>query len=159
MDYDLQTMRFLPYFQLSLNIYGKRKHAFCILRRERDIGLIVEVEENSNRNVDLAPHLVAAEIAAFQGLSPDHQRTNPLFFSIGSFPTFYRIRVTSALAEKLCKGAQPMFTTHIEKHTPSVTESLADGRSHCRIEPNFGSAMKVSKRYLSVSVSLIPSNT
>ncbi|KAG1780204.1 hypothetical protein EV702DRAFT_1194346 [Suillus placidus] len=96
-----------------------------------DDGRILLVQENkirgSTRNP--LPQVVAEAIAAFGENNRilvelgEHYRqsiTIPAITMQGTYPTFYKIKVTSKLAKAVRKGYYPVIQTTVHRHIPSL---------------------------------------
>ncbi|KAJ3807985.1 hypothetical protein EV368DRAFT_44212 [Lentinula lateritia] len=116
---------------IPLWICGEQCHAetdVCIVDSD-DILLLIEEDKRHKELKDPEPQLIAEAIAAFQmnnfrrerllGQAPIASKVIPGITLIGSSPTFYKIPVTTELAEAVSLGEYPTPTV-VFAHLPTV---------------------------------------
>ena len=115
--------------EIPLAICGETRNAktnVCIVDTD-NILLIIQEEK---RQEDAEPQLVAEAIATFQadcyrrthvlGQDPITHKVIPGITLFGTFPTFYKIPVTTALAESVSSGIFPEECTIVHAHRPQL---------------------------------------
>ncbi len=104
---------------------------------EDKILLLVQEEKRFDEHDDPESQLVAEAIAAFQHnnivremdlhLPKLDEVTFPAIVLYGTFPTFYKIRVTSDLDIAVVTGTYPADTTIIHRHIPRLPRRHSEG--------------------------------
>jgi hypothetical protein len=120
---------------IRLFMCGKYTHAktdVCIIDEE-GILLLIQEDKSHVRPSDPEPQLIAEAIAAFQynnnirvgrlGLGDLQEYTFPCITMIGTYPTFYKIRVTEELDDAVRLGRSSEFETLVEKFNPIDDET------------------------------------
>jgi len=109
----------------------------CIQNVNSEILLLVQEDKTHINPADPEAQLVAEAIAAFQANNATRQRD--LFFPplksyifpgitmIGTFPRFYKIKITEELDQGVRFAHYPTMKTVIERHTPRVPRRRSDG--------------------------------
>jgi hypothetical protein len=109
----------------------------CLLGVGSDILLLVQEDKTHIYPSEPEPQLIAEAIAAFQ--TNNRRRENDLFLPplaeqvfpgiamIGTFPRFYKIRVTNALERCIRYGEYPAEQTIVYRHTPRVPRRRSEG--------------------------------
>lgn len=123
----LRTRKDIP-----LLICGEYRHAktdVCLLANGTDILLLVQEDKRSfeEHGSDPEAQLIAEAIASFQEnnkirralkIAEQSEALIPGIVMIGSFPTFYKIRVTQELAKAVAHGTFPTERFIVYSHTP-----------------------------------------
>jgi hypothetical protein len=109
----------------------------CVLDPGSDIYLLVQEDKSHIRPQDPEPQLIAGAIAAFH--SNNAKQVNDLFTDpfptmvipgitmTGTFPRFYKIKVTADLERCVRYGQFPAVQTIVYRHTPRVPGRRSDG--------------------------------
>ena len=109
----------------------------CVLDADSRILLLVQEDKTHIHPQDPEPELVAEAIATFQ--SNNAKRVDDLFLNplqttvlpgitlAGTFPRFYKIRVTADLDHCVRHGLYPATPTIVYRHTPRVPRRRSDG--------------------------------
>lgn len=102
----------------------------CLLDEKFLVLLVVQEDKNHISPMDPEAQLIAEAIAAFQEnnnrrgqwlyLNPLQVQIIPGITMIGTFPTFYKITVTSELSACVEQGQYPATQTVVRRHTPCV---------------------------------------
>ena len=111
----------------------------CLYRgsgQDNSISLIIQGDK---RHEDAEPQLVAEAIAAFQtkcyrqthvlGQDPIVRKVIPGITLVGNLPNFYKLPVTTALAESVASGIFPEECTIVHAHHPELARP-----AHCLSE-------------------------
>ncbi|KAK2463730.1 hypothetical protein APHAL10511_004223 [Amanita phalloides] len=125
---------------IRLNMCGEQVHAktdICVLDADSEILLLAQEDKSHINPQDPEPLLVAEAIAAFQAnnairvndlfLEPLESVVLPGITMSGTFPRFYKIRVTTELNYCVRHGLYPSTETIIYRHTPRVPRRRTDG--------------------------------
>ncbi|KZP02904.1 hypothetical protein FIBSPDRAFT_808267 [Athelia psychrophila] len=117
---------------ILLTICGPQCHTktdVCIVD-EDDFLLVVQEDKRHMELKDPEPQLIAEAIAAFQtnntgrtwvlGQDPMMTKVIPGITLVGSSPTFYKIPVTTELAQAVALGEYPATPTIVYAHLPDV---------------------------------------
>jgi len=120
---------------MVLHVCGEARSAradICLLSRE-EVVLLVQEDKRFRSEADPEPQLIAEAIAAFQrnrakrergrGQQPLEEAVIPGVVMVGARPTFYKVRVTSELANAVMGGRYP------ERQTEVLTCPLESGGS------------------------------
>jgi hypothetical protein len=119
---------------IRLFMCGKYTHAktdVCIVDKKRILFLIQE-NKSHIRFSDPEPQLIAEAIAAFQhnnerikylGLEEIREHTFPCITMVGTYPTFYKIKITRELDKAVRSGKFPVSKTLVERFNPIDDES------------------------------------
>ncbi|KAJ7484046.1 hypothetical protein B0H11DRAFT_1196636 [Mycena galericulata] len=113
----------------------------CILDSSNDILLLVQEDkrlpDNSN---DPEPQVIAEAIAAFQRNNHTRERelhlhaldrmVIPAITMYGTFPTFYKVTVTTSLNDAVKTGVFPAVATTVYRHIPRLPRRNSDGMKH-----------------------------
>jgi hypothetical protein len=125
---------------IRLSMCGEQVYAktdVCVLDADSKILLLVQEDKAHINPADPEPQLVAEAIAAFQ--ANNEKRVNDLFLDplrdkvfpgitmTGTFPRFYKIRVTNDLDHCVRHGLYPATKTTVHRHTPRVPRRRSDG--------------------------------
>lgn len=115
---------------IPLWICGELRHAktdVCIVDSD-DILLLTQEDKRHKEQKDPEPQLIAEAIAAFQannnrrtrvlGQDPIKAKVVPGIILVGSSPTFFKVPVTSELAEAVALGEYPATPTVVRAHLP-----------------------------------------
>lgn len=104
---------------------------------ENDILLFVQVDKCLDNDVDPEPQLIAVAVAAYQcnnrirqgdlGLPILEEIIFPAITLVGTFPTFYKIKVTSALNDAVVTGTYPGAETIVFRHIPQLPYRNSEG--------------------------------
>jgi hypothetical protein len=110
---------------MALHICGEARSAqadICLLNEE-EIVLLVQEDKRFKSEADPEPQLVAEAVAAFQRNSAARERRQdqqpleeaviPGVVMVGACPTFYKVRVTSELADAVMGGRYPKHQTEV----------------------------------------------
>ncbi|KAK0218822.1 hypothetical protein IW262DRAFT_1317667 [Armillaria fumosa] len=108
----------------------------CLLDAESLVLLLVQEDKSHINPMDPESQLIAEAIAAFQEnnkrrtrlfLEPLPVQIIPGITMIGTFPTFYKIAVTSELDQCIRQGQYPATQTVVYRHTPRVPRRRNEG--------------------------------
>ena len=122
-----KTIRLLMCGQLVLT-----KTDVCLMDSSSQILLILQEDKSQINPSDPEAQLIAEAIAAFQ--ENNAKRVNDLFLELletqvipgitmlGTFPTFYKVKVTADLDHSVRFGQYPETQTVVYRHTPRVPE-------------------------------------
>ena len=125
---------------IRLHMCGEVVHAktdVCLLDVSSEILLLVQEDKTHMNPSDPEAQLVAEAIAAFQ--ENNAKRVNDLFLEplemqvipgitmVGTFPRFYKIKVTADLDHCVRFGLYPETQTVVYRHTPRVPGRRSDG--------------------------------
>jgi len=116
---------------IRLSMCGEQVYAktdVCILDVDSEILLLVQEDKTHINPADPEPQQVAEAIAAFQAnnanrvnnllVDPLDSQVFPGITMVGTFPRFYKIRVTTELDQCVRTGTYPTTATIIDHHTP-----------------------------------------
>ncbi|KAF8335811.1 uncharacterized protein EI90DRAFT_3047201, partial [Cantharellus anzutake] len=119
---------------IPLAICGEQRHAktgVCIIDSDDDILLLVQEDKRHKDRKNPEPQLIAEAIAAFQtnnarrtrilGQDAIDAKVIPGITLVGSSPIFYKIRVTTELAQAVELGRFPATPTVVYAHLPVVS--------------------------------------
>jgi hypothetical protein len=126
---------------IRLNVCGEKVVAqtdICLLDASSEILLIIKEDKTHIRNdFDPEAQLIAEAIGAFQEnnakrknillLDPLEVQVIPGITMEGTFPRFYKIRVTADLDRAVRDGQYPGAPTFVCRHTPRVPRRRSDG--------------------------------
>lgn len=125
---------------IRLLMCGERVYAktdVCVLDIHSGVLLVVQEDKSHlNLTAEPEPQLIAEGIATFQHnnlkreesfLEPLKEATIPGITMVGTFPTFYKIRVTEELNYAIRHGLYPPAMTTVYRHTPRVPRRRSDG--------------------------------
>jgi len=117
---------------IPLVVCGEQSHAktdVCIVDSD-DILLLIQEDKRHKEPKDPEPQLIAEAIAAFQtnntrrtrvlGQDPIAHKVMPGITLKGTSPIFYKIPVTTELAQSVALGIYPATPTIIHAHLPQV---------------------------------------
>jgi hypothetical protein len=119
---------------IRLFMCGKYTHAktdVCIIG-ENEIFLLVQENKFHIRFSDPEPQIIAEAIAAFQynnerikylGSEVVREYIFPCITMIGTYPTFYKVKITKELNEAVRSGKQLVSETLVERFDPVVDQS------------------------------------
>jgi hypothetical protein len=121
---------------IKMIMCGKDTHAktdVCIINKRRRILFLIQENKSHKNFSDPEPQLIAEAIAAFQhnnnirverlGLGDLQEYTFPCITMVGTYPVFYKIKVTKGLDEAVRLGKYPKYETLVEKFDPIDDES------------------------------------
>jgi hypothetical protein len=109
----------------------------CLMDASSEILLLVQEDKTHINPSDPEAQLMAEAIAAFQ--ENNTKRVNDLFLEplemqvipgitmVGTFPRFYKIKVTADLDQCIRFGQYPETQTVVYRHTPRVPRRRSDG--------------------------------
>jgi hypothetical protein len=132
LDYVPRTRMARTRADIPLTICGQEYHTktnVCIVDSD-DILLLVQEDKRHKERKDPEPQLIAGAIAAFQ--TNNYRRTrilsqDPIAHEVmpgmtlsGTSPIFYKIPVTTQLAQSVALGVYPAEPTIVHAHLPSV---------------------------------------
>ena len=125
---------------IRLQMCGELVHAktdVCVLDINSSLLLLVQEDKSHLNPSDPEAQLIAEAIAAFQHnnkkrvdelfLDPLEEQVIPGITMVGTFPRFYKIRVTSELDRCVRHGAYPSSSIIVDRHTPRVPKRRSDG--------------------------------
>ncbi|PFH50005.1 hypothetical protein AMATHDRAFT_75875 [Amanita thiersii Skay4041] len=121
---DFATFR-LP----TVNRRSHVKTDVCIVDSNDDILLLIQEDKQYMEPKDSVPQLIAEAIAAFQannhrravlGQRPIDHKVIPGIILKGTAPVFYKIPVTTQLAESVALGVYPSALTVVHTHLPAM---------------------------------------
>lgn len=112
---------------IPFKICGEIRHAktdICIVE-SNNILLLIQEDKRHKEKKDPSPQLIAEAVATFQ--ANDHMQKFrsraciiPGIVLKGTFPTFYKIPVTSHLADSVAHGHYPTEPTVVHAHIPDI---------------------------------------
>jgi hypothetical protein len=128
---------------IPLLICGQQCYAntdVCIVDSDDFLLLVQENKRHMNESKDPEPQLIAEAIAAFQtnnhrrkrvlGQASIDDKVVPGITLQGTSPIFYKIPVTTELAQSVALGIYPTSPTIVHAHLPAIarpTRRLSDG--------------------------------
>ncbi|KAH9051165.1 hypothetical protein EDB83DRAFT_1326156 [Lactarius deliciosus] len=121
--------------------YTHAKSNVCVANQNAKIFLLVQ-EQEEKEGVDPEAQLIAQAIAAFQynnrlllriGKEPIRAKTIPGIITLGSTPTFYKIRVTQDLVDAIETAQYPENPTTVHRLVPPVDD--LDGLARDGMQP------------------------
>jgi hypothetical protein len=119
---------------IKMVMCGKNTHAktdVCIIDK-KGIFFLIQEDKSYMKFPDPEPQIIAEAIAAFQhnnirlkySKSKDiKDHVFPCITMIGTYPTFYKVKVTKELDEAVRLGKYPKYETLVEKFNPIDDES------------------------------------
>jgi len=131
----IRTRKSIRLIMCGEQVYAKTD--VCVLDADSEILLLVQEDKTHINPQDPEPQLIAEAIATFQ--SNNAKRVNDLFLNplqsmvlpgitlTGTFPRFYKIRVTADLDHCVRHGLYPAAQTVVYRHTPRVPRRRSDG--------------------------------
>ena len=134
-DTVVRTRKTLRLFLCGEKVYAKTD--VCVLDTGTGVLLVVQEDKSHlNPTADPEPQLIAEAIAAFQennvkreraALEPLSEALIPGITMMGTFPRFYKIKVTDELNYAIRHGQYPETMTRVYRHTPRVPRRSLDG--------------------------------
>lgn len=128
------TRQSLPLLICGSNCNAQTDVCIC---DEHDILLLVQENKRLNNDIDPEPQLIAEAIAAYQRNNRTWQRdlhlpileeiNFPAITLVGTFPTFYKIRVTAALNDAVVTGRYPEAEKFVFRHIPRLLRRNSEG--------------------------------
>jgi hypothetical protein len=131
----IRTRKNIRFTMCGEQVYAKTD--VCVLDAASEILLLVQEDKTHINPQDPEPQLIAEAIGAFQ--SNNLKRVNDLFVDplqtmvipgitmTGTFPKFYKIKVTKDLDHCVQYGQFPAVQTIVYRHTPRVPRRRSDG--------------------------------
>jgi hypothetical protein len=120
---------------IKMVMCGKNTHAktdVCIIDK-KGIFFLIQEDKSYMKFPDPEPQIIAEAIAAFQhnnnirvrqmGLEEIREYTFPCITMMGTYPTFYKIRIAKELDEAVRLGGLPEFETLVERFDPIIDQS------------------------------------
>jgi hypothetical protein len=148
---------------IPLLICGQECHAktdVCIVDRD-DFLLLVQEDKRHKEPKDPEPQLIAEAIAAFQsnnyrrtrvlGQDPIAHKVVPGITLKGTSPIFYKIPVTTQLAQSVALGVYPAAPTVVHAHLPTVSRParrLSEGMKPLDNRASILSCYEAFKRFV-----------
>ena len=128
------TRHSLPLLICGSNCNAQTDVCIC---DENNILLLVQEDKRLDNVVDPEPHLIAEAIAAYQRNNRTRQRELhlpileeimfPAITLVGTFPTFYKIKVTAMLNDAVVTGRYPAVETIVFRHIPRLPRRNSEG--------------------------------
>ena len=129
------TRQSLPLLICGSNCSAQTDVCIC---DEDDILLLVQEDKRlSDKDIDPEPQLIAEAIAAYQRNNRTRQRdlhlpileeiTFPAITLVGTFPTFYKVKVTAELNNAIVTGSFPAVETIVLRHIPRLPRRNSEG--------------------------------
>jgi hypothetical protein len=140
MGYEKETTVVLTQKKIPLIMCGEQVYAktdVCVMDLAPEILLLVQGDKSYLNLQDPEPQLIAGAIAAFQYnnkkrvddffVDPLQTMIIPGITMSGTFPKFYKIKVTADLDQCIRYGLFPPVQTIVYRHTPRVPKRRSDG--------------------------------
>ncbi|KAH8992440.1 hypothetical protein EDB92DRAFT_568786 [Lactarius akahatsu] len=106
---------------IPLKICGEIRHAktdVCIVD-SNNILLLIQEDKRHKEMKDPSPQLIPEAVATFQA-NDRMRKTRSRACIIPDFPTFYKIPITSQLADSVANGHYPTEPTVVHAHIPDI---------------------------------------
>ncbi|KAF8628618.1 hypothetical protein AX17_005953 [Amanita inopinata Kibby_2008] len=131
----IRTRKSLQLLMCGENVFAKTD--VCLLDASSEILLLIQEDKTHINPSNPEAQLIAEAIATFQQnnakrvddlfLEPLETQVIPGITMVGTFPRFYKIKVTTDLDNSIRFGQYPAMQTVVYRHTPRVPRRRSDG--------------------------------
>jgi hypothetical protein len=128
------TRQSFPFTICGINSSAQTDVCIC---DEKDILLLVQEDKCLENPADPEPQLIAEAIAAYQCNNLTRERdlylprldemVFPAITLVGTFPTFYKIKITAGLNDAVVSGTFPGIETVVFRHIPRLPRRKSEG--------------------------------